>query len=194
MASLTESRLGRPPKVDEDGVATRERLLRAGVASCVEFGFDGATVADIAARADVSAPAIYNHFGGKVELLVAAGRDALARLAPQDPTTRPQAADVVRTFLAPDFEPTRRLLIELHGAAGRHAEVAALLADWHTERADRWRSASNVDDDAVVKIFFALLLGLCHIESLSALPASQQSLVRYAEALASALFDQRSRS
>ena len=32
-------------------------------------------------RADVSAPAIYNHFGGKVELLVAAARwDALSRL------------------------------------------------------------------------------------------------------------------
>ena len=46
----------------------------AAVASCVEHGFEGATVNDIAARADVSGPAIYKHFGGKVELHLAGQR------------------------------------------------------------------------------------------------------------------------
>ena len=103
MASVSERRVGRPPKVDDDGVATRDRLLRAAVASCVEFGFDGATVVDIAARAGVSAPAIYNHFGGKVELLVAAARWELARLAPRNPSVVTAAPDVVRAFLSAEF-------------------------------------------------------------------------------------------
>ena len=44
-------RIGRPPKIDEHGTPTRERLLRAAVEACVEFGYDGATLADIARRA-----------------------------------------------------------------------------------------------------------------------------------------------
>ena len=187
MASLAEPRLGRPPKVDDDGVETRDRLLRAAVDSCIERGFDGATVADIAARADVSAPAIYNHFGGKVELLVAAGREALSGRASWDPAVRPDAASVVRTFLAPEFERTRRLLVELHVAAPRHTEVAALLAEWHTEQAALWRPAT-VEGDAAVKTFFALLLGLCQIESLSAMPAPAADVARHAVALAAFLY------
>ena len=186
MASVAERRVGRPPKLDDDGVATRDRLLRAAVASCVEFGFDGATVADIAGRADVSAPAIYNHFGGKVELLVAAARWELARLAPRD--TMASAVDVVGAFLSPEFFSTRRLLAEIHVAAARYPEVAALLAEWHGEQAAKWVSTSELDGDAVVKTFFALLLGLCHIESLSALPASPSSLERCAGTLAAVLY------
>ena len=55
-------RIGRPPKIDEHGTPTRERLLRAAVEACVEFGYDGATLADIARRAGVSTPAVYSHF------------------------------------------------------------------------------------------------------------------------------------
>ena len=67
---------------------------------------------------------------------------------------------------------TRRLLAEIHVAAARYPEVAALLAEWHAEQAAMWVSTSGMDDDAVVKTFFALLLGLCQVESLAALPAS----------------------
>jgi len=188
VASPAETRVGRPPKVDDAGVATRDRLLAAAVASCVEHGFEGATVADIAQRADVSAPAIYNHFGGRVELLVAAGRAALSRLGRPRSAGRPAAAEVVRAFLAPEFAPTRRLLAELHLAVPRHPEVATLLAGWHTEQATAWRPTAGRDRDATVKAFFALLLGLCQIESLDALPASPAAVRRRAEALATVLY------
>lgn len=188
MASVADRRVGRPPKLDDDGVATRDRLLRAAVASCVEFGFDGATVVDIAARADVSAPAIYNHFGGKVELLVAAARWELTGLAPRDTSMAWAAPDVVRAFLSPEFRSTRRLLAEIHVAAARHPEVAALLDEWHAEQAARWVSTSGMDDDAVVKTFFALLLGLCQVESLAALPARPSSLEQCAVTLATVLY------
>jgi len=163
-------RLGRRPKRDEFGTATRERLLAAAIASCAERGFEGATVADIAQRADVKAPAIYNHFGGKVELLVAAGRVALDELnAAAGPQTT--AAAIAHAFLADEFADTRRLLGELHLAAQRHPEVADLLAKWHGDQAGRWmdRAARGADPAATVKTFFAFLLGLCQIDAMSSL-------------------------
>jgi AcrR family transcriptional regulator len=180
--------LGRPPKVDDTGVATRERLLTAAADACVEHGFDGATVADIARRADVSAPAIYNHFGGKVELLVAAGHAALDGLGPND--RRPSARQVVRTFLSPEFATTRRLLAELHLAGLRQPDVAALLARWHTAQAGNWGDEGG----ATVKTFFLLLLGLCQLEALSSLPGSSADVGALAERLAAVLFPEEGRS
>lgn len=187
MASAAEPRAGRPPRVDDAGVATRERLLAAAVAACAERGFDGATVADIAGRAGVSAPAIYNHFGGRVELLVAAGRAALSELG-RRAGGRPSPAAVVETFLAPAFAANRRLLVELHTAAARNSDVAALLAEWQAEQVAVWRPRAGRDRDATVKAFFALLLGLCQMEALAAVPASPASLTRRAVALATALY------
>jgi AcrR family transcriptional regulator len=182
-------RRGRPPKLDDTGVATRERLLTAAAEACVEHGFDGATLGDIAHRADVSAPAIYNHFaGGKVELMVAAGHAALDRLAPPGAVTRPSARRVVRTFLSDDFSTTRRLLVELHVAGQRHADVGTLLASWHTEQARTWRPTGGDHADATVKLFFAILLGLCQLEALSSLPGSSSDVTTLAERLVAVLF------
>jgi AcrR family transcriptional regulator len=181
-------RLGRPPKVDDTGVATRERLLTAAANACVEHGFDGATVADIARRADVSAPAIYNHFGGKVELMVAAGHAALDRLRPAGTPTRLSAPQVVRTFLADEFAATRRLLVELHLAGQRHPDVAGLLASWHTGQAANWQPAGASTDDATVKTFFLFLLGLCQIDALEALSGSAPNVTAMAERVVAALF------
>jgi AcrR family transcriptional regulator len=183
-------RIGRPPKLDDAGVATRERLLAATVAACVEHGFEGTTVADIARRAGISAPAIYNHFGGKVELLVAAGRWGLEQVRPADgaPLTPEGAA---RAFLAGSFADTRRLLVELHLAGQRHPEVAALLAAWHRDQAGSWTSLPHGPHaDVVVKAFFALLLGLCHIDALSALPGSTAEVASQLDRALAALFSE----
>lgn len=195
MAPRTEAvrpvqRLGRPPREDDFAGATRERLLIAAAQSCVERGFEGATVADIAQRAEVSAPAIYNHFGGKVELLVAAGRWALDELT-AGAGVRVTPAAVARTYLAPDFADTRRLLTELHLAAQRHPEVAALLASWHRSHGDRWtarvRGRAPVKQ-ATVKTFFALLLGLCQIDSMPTLEVSPAALEARVMTLIAVLF------
>lgn len=181
-------RLGRRPKLDEFGTATRERLLVSAVASCAQQGFEGTTVADIAKRADVSAPAIYNHFGGKVELLVQAGRFALDRLnaAAGEQLT---AAAIARAFMADDFADTRRLLSELHLAAQRHPEVADLLAKWHGDHASRWISrAGETDPGATVKTFFALLLGLCQLDSMSSLTAPKRAVEARVDQLLAVLF------
>ncbi len=43
----------------------REQLLTVGRALFAEKGFEGTSVEEIAARADVSKPVVYEHFGGK---------------------------------------------------------------------------------------------------------------------------------
>lgn len=47
------------------GKERREQLISIGRVVFAERGFDGASVEDIAARAGVSKPVVYEHFGGK---------------------------------------------------------------------------------------------------------------------------------
>ncbi len=47
------------------GKERREQLILIGRAVFAERGFEGASVEEIAARADVSKPVVYEHFGGK---------------------------------------------------------------------------------------------------------------------------------
>lgn len=195
MASVTDAvRVGRPPKLDDVGPHTKERLLLAAIASFVERGFEATTLADIAGRADVSTPAVYNHFTSKVELLVEAGRFALEGLIPEAVAAR-SPAEVARAFLADDFADSRRLLTELHLAAQRHREVAELLDAWHADHARRWRKRSVGNrPGATVKVFFALLLGLCQIDSLSSLAVADQTLSARVDDLIRELFpDEESR-
>ena len=59
----------RPPrtrdKVRMSGQERREQLLEVGRKLFAEKGFDAVTVEEIAAKADVSKPVVYEHFGGK---------------------------------------------------------------------------------------------------------------------------------
>lgn len=56
---------------------TRERLLQAALRRFSERGFAGTTVKQIAADVGLRAPAIYNHYASKEELLIAASTWAL---------------------------------------------------------------------------------------------------------------------
>ncbi|WP_460869198.1 TetR family transcriptional regulator [Rhodococcus aerolatus] len=47
------------------GTERRHQLLTVGRAVFAEKGFDGATIEEVAARAGVSKPVVYEHFGGK---------------------------------------------------------------------------------------------------------------------------------
>jgi AcrR family transcriptional regulator len=52
-------------KVRMSGQERREQLLDVGRKLFAEKGFDAVTVEEIAAKADVSKPVVYEHFGGK---------------------------------------------------------------------------------------------------------------------------------
>ena len=170
VSSPAAGRIGRPPKVDEHGIPTRDRLLRAAVEACVEFGYEGVTLADIARRAGVSTPAVYSHFTGKASLLVEAIKHELDAI----PRTRlPGEAgvrEIARQWLQPGFAPTRILVAELHCAAIRQPDVAALLAEW--QRANSVRLGRAGLSQAQARMYYMLLLGLSHIDEVSSLAVS----------------------
>lgn len=188
VAAASPTRRGRPTRVDDSGLGTRERLLDAAVAACVDHGFDATTVGDIAARAGVSGPAIYNHFDGKAELMIAAGRRALTRLRVETVRDERDARAVARAFLADGFAPNRRFLAELHLAGTRHPELARLLSEWHRDQAATWRPRRGTQRDARVAAFFALLLGLCHVDALGAVAPSSGRLTAVVDALVDTLY------
>jgi AcrR family transcriptional regulator len=55
----------RIPKTRMTARQRREQLLLVGRALFAEKGFEGTSVEEIASRADVSKPVVYEHFGGK---------------------------------------------------------------------------------------------------------------------------------
>ena len=56
---------GRPRRVRMTGKERREQLLDVGRALFAERGFEGTSVEEIAHKAGVSKPVVYEHFGGK---------------------------------------------------------------------------------------------------------------------------------
>jgi len=53
------------PRVRMTGAQRRDQLLDVGKALFAERGFDGTSVEELALRAGVSKPVVYEHFGGK---------------------------------------------------------------------------------------------------------------------------------
>jgi AcrR family transcriptional regulator len=170
--SQAAPRRGRPP--NSDGQETATRLLDAAASACAEHGFDGATMNEIARRAGVTAAAIYNHYESREDLLYAAGVRSLRQVT--EVVTQPlgpgSAREIAAAYLRPGLKQSRRLLAELHLAAGRDPKLAAMLARWHRVWAEGLRDVlppGDGDPEATVKALFLLLLGLCHLEDLDAL-------------------------
>lgn len=183
------ARRGRPPKAEAG--ATRDRLLTAAAEACAEVGYDRATLQEIAGRAGVTATAIYNHFGSREELLHLAGVQGLQRMTETIAAHGPGAgfAGIALAYLRPDMAGTRRLLAELHVAGRRDDRLAALLDGWHRAEAERLAERLPADDDpgATVKALFLLLLGLCHLDDLSAVDADPEAVARRVAVLAAAV-------
>ncbi|MFK8025901.1 MAG: TetR/AcrR family transcriptional regulator [Ilumatobacter sp.] len=169
-------RIGRPPKVDQHGTPTRDRLLQAAVAACIEFGYEGVTLSDIARRAEVSTPAVYSHFSGKDALLVAASKRELYSITDTHLTDSLGLKGVAEVFLHPDFAQTRILLSELHNAAHRSPELAEFLAAWQTENGRRLSEKAGLSP-AQVHLFYLLLLGATHVDTVTGLASGQDELV-----------------
>jgi AcrR family transcriptional regulator len=192
---VTARRRGRPPKsLDPSDPTTRDRLLEAATDACVAEGFEGVTVAGIAERAGFTATAIYNHFDTKEDLLYAAGRRALQRLAATLSNERADAGavhDIAAAYLRPDMESTRRLFLELHLAGTRHPELSEHLHEWHREFAKVLSDLTVPGDDAsaaTVKSLFLLLLGLCQLEQLDAIRAKRSDVAARVDRMVDAIY------
>lgn len=133
---------------------TRDRLLEEAITLFSERGFEATTMRDLAASVGVKAPAIYNHFDSKEEILATAIAWALDQfrayvVVPDDPTAAPETRlqDVSR----------RHVLFQLHNR--QLAGGADTLLRVHV--ADRYLS----DEDArelrrTLREYLDLVMGL----------------------------------
>jgi AcrR family transcriptional regulator len=182
---------GRPPR--SDGQVTAARLLDAAAAVCAERGFDGSTLAEIAARADLTPTAIYNHYGSREDLLYAAavrGLEQITTIALDVATGYAPASAVAAAYLRPETRQTRRLIAELHLASARDERLAELLATWHRTWTDIVLAGLPADDPApraTAKALFLILLGLCHVDDLPAVRAPQAAVAERIQAVVAQL-------
>ena len=138
---------GRPRK--SEGLETAQALLDAAAEVCAEWGFDGTTIARVAARGGVTPAAIYNHYESREELLYASAVQGLERITTLSlklmgaPDATPALASA---YLRPEMRVTRRLLAELHLASGRDERLAELLAGWHRSWAKAMTAQLPADD------------------------------------------------
>jgi AcrR family transcriptional regulator len=178
---------GRPP--NSDGQLTAQQLLDAAAAVCVERGFEGSTLPRIAERAGLSPTAVYNHFQSREELLYAAAVRALDQITAAALRAGRGAQTlqaIALAYLRPEMTQHRLLIAELHLASRRDERLAALIAQWHQEYADRFVGAlpeSDPNPKATTKVVFLLLLGLCHFDDLSAIRASRAAVAERVERL-----------
>lgn len=187
-------RRGRPPKSSSAAGSPADRLLAAAGEACAELGFETVTLEAIGRRAGMTPAAIYNHFGGKAELLYAAGVYALERMgdvlagAGAAPRT---VREVAAAYLRPEMGTARRLFVELHLAGSRHPDLANHLARWHDQWTRTFAGAAPPEDDdpvTTVKVLFLVLLGLCHIDELSDMPSSPSALASRVDGLIDTLY------
>ncbi|KAA2254295.1 TetR/AcrR family transcriptional regulator [Solihabitans fulvus] len=90
----------RTPEVQARLAASRDRILRAAIETVAEHGYQGCSIASVAARAGVATGSVYRHFPRKADLVaevfrVASGREVAAvTLAGQvELTTRPEPTE-----------------------------------------------------------------------------------------------------
>jgi TetR/AcrR family transcriptional regulator len=79
LASRYVGPMGRP-RLQENDVATRDRLLEAAEAEFADRGFEGARLEDIAEQAGIRRPSLLYHFATKDELYAAVVRTVFSSL------------------------------------------------------------------------------------------------------------------
>lgn len=128
------------PVREQQAAQTRQRIAAAAVAEFTERGWAGATVAAIAARAEVTPQAVYQAVGAKAALLVRAVETAVAGSADDVMLTdRPSFAAVyepglrnaqrVRAYVAATADAYRRsatLFLVVQDAARADRDVARM--------------------------------------------------------------------
>lgn len=138
-------RLYRSERRREQAEETRVKVLDAAGALFEERGYEGASIAAIAAAAGVSQETIYSRFGNKRallgELVARAVRGVDPRPVPDQEAPRSLAAasdqrEQLRLFAADIAERLERAapLVAIIGAARAEPELAELLGRLHAER------------------------------------------------------------
>lgn len=89
---------------ERKNLQTREAIMRASLELVIELGYEGATIAKIAERADVSPRTIHTIFAGKDELLLTHADDHITRLESRLAGSEGTTIDRVREWLADEAQ------------------------------------------------------------------------------------------
>lgn len=176
--------VGRPRKetLAQGALSSREMILAAAAHLFAERGFEAASLDLIAGRAGYSMGAIYHHFAGKPDLLVAVVDYAL-QLHDFPTAVDGEPADIeewlkfAQVYLDPKNRQLRRLVGEIHAAADRYPEMADRLVMFSARvTGDIIRSidaakakgliASTTDSTNTARMFMVNCAGLVHIEAI----------------------------
>ena len=126
------------PRVRMTGAQRREQLLDVGKALFAERGFDGTSVEELALRAGVSKPVVYEHFGGKEGLYaVVVDREVqslltsfTAALTGDDPRVLlEQATLALLTYVEDSSDGFRILIRESPGPTADGGGFATIISD-----------------------------------------------------------------
>lgn len=173
-AEANPRRRGRPTKASVLNNPTRQRIIEAATDVLVERGTAGLTLREVARRAELTAPAIYTHFDGLSELLLAV---VLRQLQTHQMDFGTDAAQQLADWITA-LDPTgRRILVDVYAAAAREPELAGLLHRIQSESADRFRPALNLDA-AEFTALSMILLGASFMDSLDGLGADRNAVAK----------------
>lgn len=174
-------RRGRPRRGESDA---RERILAAAIDEFGEFGYDGATVRGIAARAGVDAALVHHHFGTKADLFgETVGAPMRPDLAVPDILAGPReevGVRIVRYVLEAweDTEVRRRGVVLLRTAVGNRLTTPLLAGYLSRELLSRVAAAVGGDDaDLRASLVASQIAGLLIARYILRLPALAEASV-----------------
>ncbi len=117
------------------GAQTRERILEEATKLIAERGYRSTTMKVVAECVGVTEPAVYRHFNGKEQLLVAVFSEAVARIL--SPIARDRSGSAIdgiarqiSLLMSPEQTTLRRLIAEMYAAASVEPEVALLAREF----------------------------------------------------------------
>jgi len=180
-ARVNRKRLGRPRKEDRrpGAPSSRERILEAAAALFAKRGHQATTMEEVAGRAGFTVGALYRHFGGKPDLLLAAIAAALEKIPLFQQSAgrrRGTVAETIGIYVSPEAAEVRRLAREVHAAARRDRRVRALLDAFNRRvraaaatRIGELRGADPVgrSADVTADLLLVIVLGLVHLDTLA---------------------------
>lgn len=171
---------------------TRATLLEAAAAVFARDGFEGASIADIAASAGLSTGAIYAHYDGKADLFAAIIRDHAQRHADRLMAAGTDLADAVIEIGATFDRRTvaeGALIAEAIMVAKRDPEIKQILSGLFSERMETFaglvRDAQrtggireDVDAEVLARLSFTISLGSLLAGVLDLPPTSHDAWVK----------------
>jgi AcrR family transcriptional regulator len=169
---------------------TRDKVLASAATVFARYGYDGASIAEIAAAAGVTGGAIYAHFPSKAELFVAALHAHGSREVEELLHLDGPGHGAIRMIQDRGLSLVRRddeessLIVEAIVAAKRHPDVATLLAAEFTaneagltELLEAAQAAGTIDTtvriEAVSRFLVMLSLGSLLVRAMDLSPVDE---------------------